>query len=110
MVWMEDNICIYRYGEILHTSAVLVGTIHVIQGLYVNCGRTCIFLPECVKGKVCPTTKRRKAKEMQVVGGPKSTDEGMNKINAGGKSRENCSSQFWPAKLYQRGNISYTQR
>ena len=22
MVWMEDNICIYRYGEILHTSAV----------------------------------------------------------------------------------------
>ncbi len=39
------------------------------------------------KRKVCPTTKRRKAKEMQVVGGPKSTDEGMNKINAGGKSR-----------------------
>jgi hypothetical protein len=29
VVWMEDNICIYRYGEILHTSAVLVGTIHV---------------------------------------------------------------------------------
>lgn len=47
---------------------------------------------------------------MQVVGGPKSTDEGMNKINAGGKSRENCALQFWPAKLYQRGNISYTQR
>lgn len=36
MVWMEDNICIYRYGEILHTSAVLVGTIHVIQGIYIN--------------------------------------------------------------------------
>ena len=34
MVWMEDNICIYRYGEILHTSAVLFGTIHVIQGIY----------------------------------------------------------------------------
>ena len=48
---------------------------------------------------------------MQVVGGPNSTDEGMNKkINTGGKSRESCSSQFWPAKLYQRGNISYTQR
>ena len=62
------------------------------------------------KRKVCPTTKRRKEKEMQVVGGPKSTDEGMNKINAGGKSRENCALQFWPAKLYQRGNISYTQR
>ena len=49
-------------------------------------------------------------KEMQVVGGPNSTGEGMNKINTGGKSRENCASQFWPAKLYQRGNISYTQR
>ena len=36
VVWMEDNICIYRYGEILHTSAVLVGTIHVIQGIYIN--------------------------------------------------------------------------
>ena len=33
MVWMEDNICIYRYGEILHTSAALVGTIHVTQGI-----------------------------------------------------------------------------
>ena len=42
MVWMEDNICIYRYGEILHTSAVLVGTIHVIQGIY-QLERTCIF-------------------------------------------------------------------
>ena len=40
---------------------------------------------------------------MQVVGGPNSTGEGMNKINTGGKSRENCASQFWPAKLYQRG-------
>ena len=36
VVWMEDNICIYRYGEILHTSAVLFGTIHVIQGIYIN--------------------------------------------------------------------------
>lgn len=43
--------------------------------------------PGIKKYVVCPTTKRRKAKEMQVVGGPKSTDEGMNKINAGGKSR-----------------------
>ena len=24
VVWMEDNICIYRYGEILHASAVLL--------------------------------------------------------------------------------------
>ena len=47
---------------------------------------------------------------MQVVGGANSTDEDMNKINIGGKLRENCSSQFWHAKLYQRGNISYTQR
>ena len=36
VVWMEDNICIYHYGEILHTSAVLVGIIHVIQGIYIN--------------------------------------------------------------------------
>ena len=42
---------------------------------------------------------------MQVVGGPNSTDEGMNKINTRGKSRENCSLQFWPTKLYQRGNL-----
>lgn len=33
MVWMEGNICTYRYGEILHTSAALVGTIHVTQGI-----------------------------------------------------------------------------
>lgn len=30
---MEGNICTYRYGEILHTSAALVGTIHVTQGI-----------------------------------------------------------------------------
>ena len=86
MVWMEDNICIYRYGEILHTSAVLVGTIHVIQGIYIN-WREPAFSSVVCKQKVCLTTKRRMVKEMQVVGGPKSTDEGMNKINAGGKSR-----------------------
>ena len=33
MVRMEGNICTYRYGEILHTSAALVGTIHVTQGI-----------------------------------------------------------------------------
>ena len=109
MVWMEDNICIYRYGEILHTSAVLVGTIHVIQGIYIN-WREPAFSSVVCKQKVCLTTKRRMVKEMQVVGGPNSTKEGMNKINTSGKSRENCASQFWPAKLYQRGNISYTQR
>ena len=109
VVWMEDNICIYRYGEILHTSAVLVGTIHVIQGIYIN-WREPAFSSVVCKQKVCLTTKRRIAKEMQVVGGLNSTDEGMNKINTRGKSKENCSSQFWPAKLYQRGNISYTQR
>ena len=109
MVWMEDNICIYRYGEILHTSMELVGTIHVIQGIYIN-WREPAFSSVVCKQKVCLTTKRRMVKEMQVVGGPNSTDEGMNKINTRGKSRKNCSSQFWPAKLYQRGNISYTQR
>ena len=100
MVWMEDNICIYRYGEILHTSAVLVGTIHVIQGIYIS-WREAAFSSVVCKQKVCLTTKRRMVKEMPVVGGPNSTDEGMNKINTRGKSRENCSSQFWPAKLYQ---------
>ena len=109
VVWMEDNICIYRYGEILHTSSELVGTIHVIQGRYIN-WREPAFSSVVCKQKVCLTTKRRMVKEMQVVGGPNITDEGMNKINTRGKSRENCSSQFWPAKLYQRGNISYTQR
>ncbi len=54
--------------------------------------------------------KRRKTNEIQVVGDPSSTNESMNKINTGGKSRENCASQFWSAKQYQRGNISYTQR
>ena len=86
MVWMEDNICIYRYGEILHTSAVLVGTIHVIQGIYIN-WREPAFSSIVCKQKVCLTTKRRMAKEMQVVGGPNSTDEGMNKINTRGKSK-----------------------
>ena len=80
VVWMEDNICIYRYGEILHTSSELVGTIHVIQGRYIN-WREPAFSSVVCKQKVCLTTKRRMAKEMQVVGGPNSTDEGMNKIN-----------------------------
>ena len=62
-----------------------------------------------MKKYVCQP-KKRKTNEVQVVGDLNSTGEGMNKINTGGKSRENCDSQFWPAKLYQRGNISYTQR
>ena len=78
MVWMEDNICIYRYGEILHTSAVLVGTIHVIQGIYVN-WREPAFSSVVCKQKVCLTIRRRMVKEMQVVGGLNSTKEGMNK-------------------------------
>ena len=78
MVWMEDNICIYRYGEILHTSAVLVGTIHVIQGIYIN-WREPAFSSVVCKQKVCLTIRRRMVKEMQVVGGLNSTKEGMNK-------------------------------
>ena len=109
MVWMEGNICTYRYGEILHTSAALVETIHVTQGIYIN-WREPAFSSVVCKQEVCLTIKRRMAKEMQVVGGPSSTKDGRNKINTGGKSRESCSSQLWPAKLYQRGNISYTQR
>ena len=78
VVWMEDNICIYRYGEILHTSSELVGTIHVIQGRYIN-WREPAFSSVVCKQKVCLTTRRRMVKEMQVVGGPNSTKEGMNK-------------------------------
>ena len=78
MVWMEDNICIYRYGEILHTSAVLVGTIHVIHGIYIN-WREPAFSSVVCKQKVCLTIRRRMVKEMQVVGGLNSTKEGMNK-------------------------------
>lgn len=47
--------------------------------------RTCCFPTEC-NSRVCPITKRRKANEQQVVGGLHSTNEGMNKINAGGKA------------------------
>ena len=86
MVWVEDNICTYRYGEILHASAVLL-KLFMSDRDYMSTGENLHFSSVVCKRKVCPTTKRRKAKEMQVVGGPKSTDEGMNKINAGGKSR-----------------------
>ena len=55
---------------------------------YISTGENLHFLSEVCKQKVCLTTKTRMTKEMQVVGGPNSTSEGMNKINAGGKSRE----------------------
>ena len=93
VVWKEGKTRVYRNGEISRGSAVLEGTIHVIQGIYIN-WREPAFSSVVCKQKVCLTTKRRMAKEMQVVGGPNSTDEGMNKINTRGKSRENCSSQF----------------
>ena len=65
VVWMEDNICIYRYGEILHTSSELVGTIHVIQGRYIN-WREPAFSSVVCKQKVCLTTKRRMASNLNV--------------------------------------------
>lgn len=46
---------------------------------YISTGENLHFLPEVCKQKVCLTTKRRMTKEMQVVGGPNSTSEGMNK-------------------------------
>ena len=55
---------------------------------YISTGENLHFLHEVCKQKVCLTTKRKMTKEMQVVGGPNSTSESMNKINAGGKSRE----------------------
>ena len=36
VVWKEGKTRVYRNGEISRGSAVLEGTIHVIQGLYVN--------------------------------------------------------------------------
>ena len=57
VVWKEGKTRIYRNGEISRGSAVLEGTIHVIQGLYVNCGRTCIF---CVKGRYARQPKEER--------------------------------------------------
>ena len=122
MVWMEDNICIYRYGEILHTSAVLVGTIHVIQGIYIN-WREPAFSSVVCKQKVCLTTKRRMAKEMQVVGGPNSkmyvgsdsikkkiniSKEFVNKIR-GTVSFLRCSNNYTSLRGEQQATISYNR-
>ena len=50
----------------------------MLHGEYISTGENLHFLPEVCKQKVCLTTKRRMTKEMQVVGGPDSTSEGMN--------------------------------
>ena len=63
VVWKEGKTRVYRNGEISRGSAVLEGTIHVIQGLYVNCGRTCIFLLECVKGRYVQQLKEERQKK-----------------------------------------------
>ena len=65
MVWMEDNICIYRYGEILHTSSELVGTIHVIQGIYIN------WREPAFSSVVCKQKKSYKPKPARLVEIPK---------------------------------------
>ena len=46
---------------------------------FISTGENLHFLSEVCKQEVCLTIKRRMAKEMQVVGGPNSTGEGMNK-------------------------------
>ena len=43
VVCKEDKTRVYRNGEISRGSAVLEGTLHVIHGLYVNCGRRFFF-------------------------------------------------------------------
>ena len=73
MVRVEDNICTYRYGEILHASAVLLKRLMTDWG-YMSTGEDLHF-----RFRVCPPTKRKKTNEKQVVGGPNSTGEGMNK-------------------------------
>ena len=95
-------------------ALVVVFMLRIVIGILPDFGIMALLLQFYIVYVVWEGSKkvmqRRMVKEMQVVGGPNITDEGMNKINTRGKSRENCSSQFWPAKLYQRGNISYTQR
>lgn len=78
MVRVEDNICTYRYGKILHASAVLL-KLFMSDRDYMSTGEDLHFLFRVCKWKVCPPTKRRKTNEVQVVGGPNSTGEGMNK-------------------------------
>ena len=47
---------------------------------------------------------------MQVVGGPNSTGEGMNKNKYWREVERELCLAVLASKLYQRGNISYTQR
>ncbi len=69
----EGNTCIYRYGEILcGTTGSKVS--HAVQWHYINWGEPVCFL-SCAENRVCPTTKRRKANGIRVVGWPDSTDE-----------------------------------
>ena len=77
MVWMEDNICIIvRVRFYIPLRCWL--ELFMLYREYIN-WREPAFSTVVCKQKVCLTTKRRMAKEMQVVGGPNSTDEGMNK-------------------------------
>ena len=46
---------------------------------YISTGENLHFLSEVCKQEVCLTIKRRMAKEMQVVGGLSSTEDGRNK-------------------------------
>ena len=45
VVWRKGNMWVYRYGEISYSSAVSEGTIHAIQGLYVNWREPILWLP-----------------------------------------------------------------
>ena len=84
----------YDIYFLLNFYQVFINVLKKIQqGIYIN-WREHAFSSVVCKQKVCLTTKRRMAKEMQVAGGPNSTNEGMNKINPRGKSRVNCSSRF----------------
>ena len=70
-----------------------------------------LHFPRSVQARYAVSIEREgTAKELQVVGDPNSTVEGMKQINTGGKSRRSHSSWLWSAKQYQRGNISYTLR
>lgn len=50
MVRVEDNICTYRYGEILHASAVLL-KLFMSDRDYMSTGEDLHFFSECVNEK-----------------------------------------------------------
>ena len=80
---MEDNICVYRDGEISHTSAVLVSC-SCYTRIMRQLERTFCF-PVKYNDQGMPDNKGRRAKELKVVGGTprdRQCEHEMNSIRA----------------------------